>query len=187
MHDRVEALVGDVSAPAHRALEQRSCERGRSGQQPVARLVICAREQRLEELQRDAECELGLELRRPGAQHGDRAFSAAGHRGVQQRRLSDAGVALYEQQATDPVARGTQGLVNRVQLRLSLKEGALPHESCCHVRALGQKTGGPPTSAAPTAPRPDLPPACPPDSRSPACHVSTTRHPAPPGYRTQRR
>ena len=144
VHDRVGAAVGLVAGPARRALEQRPGERRRTLQQAVAGLVVGAGEQRLEELQRDAELKVALELGRAGAQDGHAVGASARHRRVEQGRLADAGVALDEQQLTGGGAGGRQGVLDRAQGVLSLEKLSRTGASSDDWSVLRQKTGEPP-------------------------------------------
>ena len=141
VHDRIRAIVGLVAAPVRRALEQRAGERGGAAEQPVAGVVVGSRQQRLEELQRDAEGKAGLELRRRRAHDGAAAGAGLRDGGAQQRALADAGVTLDEQQP--PVARARPGEQCSDRLQLSPPFEEDPRSGACDgdCGALYQKTG----------------------------------------------
>jgi hypothetical protein len=120
--DRVGAVVALVAAPARGALEQRPGQPGGAGEQAVVGLVVGARQQRLEELQRDAEGEVALELGAVGAQDADPARARTRDGGVEQRGLADARVALDQQQPAGALARRIEQLVDRSQLLFAFEE-----------------------------------------------------------------
>ena len=121
--DAVGAVVGLVAEPARRALEQRPGERRRAGQQAVVGLVVGARQQRLEELQRDAEGEVALELRRARVHDGRPVRQRLRDGRVEQRRLADAGMSLDEQQLPVARARGIEQVVDGAQLGTPARAG----------------------------------------------------------------
>ncbi len=144
VHDLIGAADGLVAGPARRALEQRPRELRRTGQQPVAGLVVDAGQQRLEELQRDAELKVALELRRAGAHDRHAVGAGARHRLVEQRRLADPGMALDEQQLTRGAAGGREQIVDRAHGLLSLEKVSRTGAASDDWGALRQKTGEPP-------------------------------------------
>ena len=144
VHDGIEAALGLVAGPARGALEQRPGERRRARQQAVVDLVVDAGQQRLEELQRDAELKIALGLRRAGAHHRHAVVARAGDRLLQQRRLAGPGVTLDEQQLTRSGAGGHEQRVDRAQGVLSLEKSSRNGVSSDDWGALRQKTGEPP-------------------------------------------
>ena len=108
------------------------------------RVVVGARQQRLEELQRHAEAEVALELGAAGAQDGDAGAPGARDGGVQQGRLADPGVTVDEQQLTRRAASRRQQFVDRAQGLFSLEKLREAGVTSCDWGAVRQKTGEPP-------------------------------------------
>ena len=143
--DRVGAVVALVAAPARRALEQRAGERGRAGQQAVVRLVVGAREQRLEQLQRDAEGEVALELRaaaRAGPSPRSRARARPRRRAARScrcRRDPRRAAGARRRRARRRAARPPPAAPRRVRGGCPARVLAMATDA-----RSGQKTGEPP-------------------------------------------
>jgi len=107
-------------------------------------LVVDAGQQRLEELQRDAELKVALERRRTGAHDGHAVGASAGDGLVEQRRLAGPRVALDEQQLTGCGAGSREQRIDRAQGLFSLEKVLRTGTSSDDWGSLRQKTGEPP-------------------------------------------
>ena len=107
-------------------------------------LVVGAGEQRLEQLQRDAELKVALELRGAGTHDRHAVAASARHRRVEQGGLADPGVPLDEQQLTRRRASGRENLLDGAQGLFSFEKLSRTGVSSDDWCALRQKTGEPP-------------------------------------------
>jgi hypothetical protein len=102
--------------------QHRFGERGRAAQQAGALVGVGAREDRLEQLARDAEAEAGLELRGARGQHSEPGRLRLGPARGEQPRLADARRTLEQHRLPGPVAGGRAEVRDRRQLPLPLQQ-----------------------------------------------------------------